>query len=211
MIYTRVDFYQDTCNTTKSTYIDRMAESGTEYVYQWIHAFPPALFIDVEGEYEIIKADDIDSSFKGNFYNLFDCQAARFTVKNMASSLISGTDSCIAVLGSTKTGGVYYPVEFHKSLGLGACWGAAYKSWYNTEGFDDDSWYLGMIMMGDPVIRMYNASASDLAAGSRSLSNMIPISDEEKDEIYLQLRDFSPPSGLAADLLEDLQQSGNDH
>ena len=193
LIYSNVSFYQDDENTTKSSYIERMTNSGSEYVYQWIHAQPSALFIDVGDNYEIFKTDDISlNNVKGNFYNLFDCQAARFTVRNLAQNYLVNTDSCIAVLGSTKTGGVYYPVEFHKSLGLGACWGAAYKSWYNTEGYTDDMWFLGMIIMGDPAIRPQNASGADMTGGSRSVSNLVPISSEEKEEMFLKLQNFEP-------------------
>ena len=211
-IYGGVEFCQDENDTTRSAYLDRISTGGYEYIYQWIHAYPPALFIDVGGEYEIVKADDIEQAdFKGNFYNLFDCQAARFTVKNIASNLISGTDSCIAILGSTKTGGVYYPVEFHKALGQGACWGAAYKHWYNTEGYTDDSWYLGIMIMGDPAIRLHNAAQADLATGSRAVSNMIPISDEEKEELFLGLRNFDAPSNLPAELIREIEQSLSDY
>ena len=211
-IYSTVEFYQDENNTTRSAFLENTSANGFEYIYQWIHAFPPALFIDVEGDYEIIKADDIGSrGFNGNFYNLFDCQAARFTVKNIASNLITDTDSCIAILGSTKTGGVYYPVDFHKALGQGACWGAAYKYWYNNEGHTDDSWYLGIITMGDPAIRMYNGSGADLSSGSRSVSNLIPMSDEEKQELFTGLQDFSPPEDLPSDLREEIERSGNDY
>lgn len=211
-IYGSIDFYQDTGNTTRSGYLSKMSDSGAEYVYQWIHAYPPALFVAVDDSYEIIKADDfIQNDLKGNFYNLFDCQAARFTVKNIANSYLTKTDSCIAILGSTKTGGVFYPIEFHKSLGLGACWGAAYKSWYNTEGCKDDKWNLGMIIMGDPTIRPHNAAGSDLSSGSRSVSNIIPISEETKEEMYFQMKDFTPPDDLSEELLSDIEQSLHDY
>jgi hypothetical protein len=192
-IYGTVSVYQDTDDTTRSAYQSKMTGEGAEYVYQWIHAYPPVLFVDVDGSYEIIKSEDIAAgNFKANFYNLFDCQAVRFTVKNLASSYLTETDSGIAVIGSTKTGGMYYPVEFHKALAAGGCWGSAYKAWYNTNGWIDDKWFLGMIIMGDPAIRPYNASGADMSKGSRSVSNIIPLSEEVKDEMYLKLRDFEP-------------------
>ena len=206
-IYGSVSMFQDDSDTTRSSYQSMMTDTGAEYVYQWIHAYPPVLFIDVDDNYEIIKSQDIeDKNFKGNFYNLFDCQAARFTVKNLAGSYLNETDTCIAVVGSTKTGGMYYPVEFHKALAAGGSWGAAYKLWYNTSGWDDDKWFLGMIIMGDPAIRPHNASGSDLSKGSRAVSNVIPISDETKNDMYLQMRDFIPKKELPQDLRFEVDQ-----
>ncbi|MBI9108639.1 MAG: hypothetical protein JEZ04_17980 [Spirochaetales bacterium] len=211
-IYGSVSTFQDSGDTTRSSYLSMMLNEGSEYVYQWIHAYPPVLFIDVDGNYEIIRSQDIgDGTFKGNFYNLFDCQAARFTVRNLAASYLNTTDSGIAVIGSTKTGGMYYPVEFHKALASGGCWGSAYKAWYNTNGWADDEWFLGMIIMGDPAIRPYNAAGSDLSKGSRSVSNIIPLSDERKDEMYLQLRDFKPSTELPVDLQSEIEQRLNDY
>ncbi len=210
-IYGSVELYQDDGNTTKSAYLDKLTSGGSEYVYQWIHAFPPALFIDVDDNYEIIKTEDIaNNNVKGNFYNLFDCQAARYTVNNLADYYLTQTDSCIAILGSTKTGGVYYPVEFHKSLGLGACWGAAFKSWYNTEGYADDTWFLGIITMGDPAVRPYHASGSDMSKGSRSVTDIVPVSDEEKEKMYINLMDFAPSQLLPEDLMYEIEQSLHD-
>lgn len=210
-IYGSVSIYQDGEDTARTDYTGRMIAEGSEYVYQWIHAYPPVLFVDVDGSYEIITSKDIeDSNFKGNFYNLFDCQAARFTVKNLASTYLNKTDSAIAVVGSTKTGGMYYPVEFHKALASGGCWSAAYKAWYNVNGYVDDKWFLGMIIMGDPAIRPYNASGADMSRGSRSVSNVIPLSEEAKDEMYLQLRDFEPAAELPADLLDEINKSLSD-
>jgi len=210
-IYGSVSFYQDPEDTTRAAYQSKMTGTGAEYTYQWIHAYPPVLFVDVDDGYEIIRSTDISSNnFKGNFYNLFDCQAVRFTVKNLAESYLNHTDSGIAVIGSTKTGGMYYPIEFHKALAVGGSWGSAYKTWYNLNGKFDDSWFLGMIIMGDPAIRPHNAAGSDLSKGARSVSTIIPIPDEVLDEMYLQLRDFDPGGDLSDEFDFEKEQNLND-
>lgn len=190
-IYNNVNFYEDHDDTTKYAYLNRMTSTGSEYVYQWIHANPSALFFDIGDSYQVMGTEEIiNNNTKGNFYNLFDCRAALFTVDSLAQNYLTRTDSCIAVLGSTKTGGVYYPVEFHKAIGFGACWGAAYKSWYNIDGRNDDLWFLGIIIMGDPAIRPFNGSGADIAGGSRSISGLIPVSEEELDGMFHSLQDF---------------------
>ena len=208
IIYGSVTTYQDSTDTTRAAYNGKMLGGGSEYTYQWIHAYPPVLFIDTGEEYEIIRSSDIQANnYRSNFYNLFDCQAAKFTVKNLAESYLMGTDSAIAVVGSTKTGGMYYPVEFHKAIAAGGCWGAAYKVWYNNAGRYDDTWFLGMIIMGDPAIRPRNAGGADLSKGSRAVANIIPIPDEQKEEMYLGLRDFAPEQDLPDSLKREIEEA----
>ncbi len=190
-LYSSVTILQDPETTLRESYIEQVTGNGYEFVYQWVHAAPPVLFFDEGDTYDLMRASDIGANnLKANFYNLFDCQAARFTVNNLASNYLLETDSAISVVGSTKTGGIYYPIEFNKALGEGACWGAAYRVWYNNSGYTDDNWFLGMIIMGDPAIRPYHASGADIAEGSRSISTIIPLSEEETDRMFLQLRDF---------------------
>jgi len=31
-------------------------------------------------------------------------------------------------------------------------WGEAYQAWYNEEGKHNDFWYLGVVIMGDPLL-----------------------------------------------------------
>ncbi|MDC7125484.1 MAG: hypothetical protein PQJ46_07945 [Spirochaetales bacterium] len=207
-IYSSVDYYQTTLNTTRASYENKLTQTGVEYVFQWIHAYPTALFVDEGDNYNLIKTEDIaTSSFNANFYNLFDCKAARFTVDNVAESYINQTESCIAIMGSTKAGGVYYPVEFHKAIAAGYSWGEAYKKWYNNIGCEDDSWYLGIVIMGDPTIHPYHATGTNLSKSSRSISDIIPLSKSEKEKLYNKFIDFETSEVLPEEIRATLEKN----
>ena len=65
-----------------------------------------------------------------------------------------GTDHGLAILGSTKVGAAQGSRVFHAGLATGHSWGEAYRLWYNTEGKQYDDWHLGMVIMGDPLLRI---------------------------------------------------------
>ncbi|MBW2586806.1 MAG: hypothetical protein JRD92_07675 [Deltaproteobacteria bacterium] len=90
----------------------------------------------------------------GSFYNLFNCSAARFDNPNLAQVYTVGTDHGLAILGSTKVGSAQGSRVFHGGLAAGHSWGEAYRLWYNTKGKQNDEWHLGMVIMGDPLLRI---------------------------------------------------------
>jgi len=70
----------------------------------------------------------------------------------------------LATLGSTKTGGIFNPEVMNIALAAGDSWGKGYQMWVNDiwANHDDygmdrnfiDSWWLGMMIQGDPTLRL---------------------------------------------------------
>ncbi len=174
--------------TVKSNYISALTTSGAEYVYQWIHSYPPLLAVEGNNSNEYIHTSDIlSNNFKGLFYNLFNCSAARFTQDNLAMTYLLRTDYGLATIGSTKVGGNYYPKVFHNVLAENGTWGDAYKAWYNYYGVNDDKWFLGMIILGDPMLVV----SREIQKGLQTMAvGIVPPSVEEIEELGNKILEF---------------------
>lgn len=151
-IYNTVDLISDLSATTRAAYINKMTTGGAEFVYQWIHSSPTTLYVSGTGGGQISTFNIASNNFQGSFYNMFDCSACRFTQTNLGMTYLMSTDYGLATIGSTKTGGIYAPGTFHSSLASGHTWGESFRLWYNATGRWDDEWYLGIIIMGDPLL-----------------------------------------------------------
>lgn len=177
-MYDSVRIREKASETLKDDYLYNVAYEGADYVYQWIHATPTSLYISDGSSYSTFRYSEIEQyNTKGRFINMFNCKGARFTQANLAMAYLNGTDTGLAVTGSTKVGGNYYPLEFHRTLTAGSSWGNAYKSWYNYFGRNDDEWFLGMIILGDPTLRIIDAEV-DRSITRNSFSQLVPPDDE---------------------------------
>jgi hypothetical protein len=159
-LYSAVDVIQDVADSTLDNYLAKLTGDGAEFVYQTIHASPFWISfaeLDEQGKptFRPLYAPDIPKhNLKGSFYNLCNCYAARFTVNNLAEQYTVGTDYGLAVIGSTKEGHIQDSRVFHEYLVLGARWGEAYQGWFNEVGKRSDTWHLGMVLMGDPLLSL---------------------------------------------------------
>jgi hypothetical protein len=159
-LYSNVNVLQDEADSTFANYLARLTGSGAEFVYQWIHSAP--LFLSIHDQDEqgklfyskVLSRDIAKHDLKASFFNLFDCSAARFTGENLAEEYVVATDYGLAAIGSTKTGAVNDPHFFHENLVLGRRWGEAYQMWFNEVGKRNDAWHLGIVLMGDPLLRL---------------------------------------------------------
>ena len=161
-------------NTTKTTYLDYFDKGGAEFVYQWIHSDPQELYFNDNYSpnpaniltIEAIRAAD----FNGSFYNLFNCSASKYTEEggNLADTYLKGKNG-LATVGSTKVGGMFNPEAMYEALVNGESWGAAYQTWandlwanYKSYGFNKpyvDTWWLGMMIQGDPTLTLTDKKA----------------------------------------------------
>ena len=190
-IFNNVEIIEDFPITVKDIYINKLKNQSFDYVYQWIHSNPYALYIENNNRYEPISTFDINSlNIRGLFYNLFDCKAAKFTGTNIGMTYLTKTDYGLAVLGSTKIGGNYFPVEFHRILSLGGSWGSAYKAWYNSFGTTSDKWFLGMVILGDPTLKL-NRNATQMLNTSGNIQTVIPPDTNKLNSIYSEMISFS--------------------
>ena len=186
-----VTLVENISDTVKPEYVE--AVSGEyRYVYQWIHAVPYSLYIQEDDDYKAVTVLDVENGLIGSgFYNMFNCKGARFSEDNLGMTYLTDTDGGLAALGSTKIGGNFEPLEFHRSLSAGLSWGKAYMNWYNRTGAYDDAWYLGMVILGDPTLKVNAAAAESRGVkGGTALSELVPPSDEEKAEHLQNLQRF---------------------
>lgn len=163
-IYTIVDVILDIEESTKATYIERLTGGGAEYVYHYIHASPNNLFIYVKPASHLIHRTQIGWSpfsppalayeLEFSFINMFSCEAVRLTVPNLGMSMVFQTDYGLAVIGSTKYGGIFNPFDFHANLAQGTPWGESFRHWYNLIGKGNDEWHLGIVILGDPLLTL---------------------------------------------------------
>ena len=96
------------------------------------------------------------------FYNLFCCGALRFTDENcLGNAYILDTNSpSLSVLGSTKSGSMLNFNDFYQAIGDCCSFGEAFKIWFEDQypysddpgGYNEVSWYYGMIILGDPTL-----------------------------------------------------------
>ena len=186
-----VTLVEDPPDTLKPAYVEEVT-GNYRYVYQWIHAVPYSLYIQENDEYKAVTVLDVKREpLKNGFYNLFNCKGARFSEDNLGMAYLTATEGGLAALGSTKVGGNFEPLEFHRSLSAGLSWGKAYMNWYNQTGVYDDSWYLGMVILGDPTLKVLPAAAeSRNVKGGSALSELVPPSDEEKAKHLQNLLQF---------------------
>lgn len=187
-IYDSISIIEENDETLRSNYINQLSETGADYIYQWIHAYPPILCVEENDSFEYIFTSDINANnLKGLFYNLFNCSASRFTENNLAMSYLMKTEYGLATIGSTKVGGNYYPKVFHYVLSRNGSWGDAYKAWYNNYGVTDDHWFMGMVILGDPMLTVSKKMVKKLIADPMTV---IPPTQHEIGELTEKLTQF---------------------
>lgn len=155
-IYDDVTISYDTNTTTKTEYSSYLSGSGAEYVNQLVHAAYNMLYFSHHGSYQTMSlAELISLNPKACFYNLFNCSGCMYIEDNLGMSYVMRTDKGLAVMGSTKTGGNYYPHSFNQALSKNKTWGQAFVSWWNSGGNSlEDKWKLGLVILGDPMLRI---------------------------------------------------------
>ncbi|MBU0926480.1 MAG: hypothetical protein KKA67_01920 [Spirochaetes bacterium] len=204
-IFPRVVIFEGEADTDRAGYVSKLSSRPSAYVYQWVHASPDTLFFAVPAGYEPFTISDIpEAPPQGLFYNLFNCKAARFVSPNLGMRYLTETPYGLAVQGSTKIGGNYYPVEFHRSLARGRTWAQAHADWYNLYGVESDEWFLGMAVLGCPVVRLPGAKARGYATNgyaasgattARGLPSEIPEPFSDEPELFEGLVRFSESLG----------------
>lgn len=159
--------------TGRQDYLDVMSrDGGAEFVYQWIHSDPQSIYFDDNfspNPQNLLTLEELVArEVQGSFYNLFDCSISRYTEPdgNMATEYVHG-EKGLATVGSTKTGGIFNPGVLHRALRDGGGFGEALRLWFNdtwgyrySYGFDEeffDGWWLGMMVQGDPLLRLTSA------------------------------------------------------
>jgi hypothetical protein len=184
-IYATVHVISDLEESSKPKYLELLSGGGAQFVYHWIHATPNNLLIYVDEVAQLIHRTQIGWSpylppslahnLEASFMNMFSCEAARFTVPNIGMAMMFQTDYGLAVVGSTKNGGIWRPDELHTNLAYGTPWGESFRLWYNSFGRLNDEWHLGMVIFGDPLLT--------LSGDVGDLMKRVPRKDSTPEEI----------------------------
>ncbi len=134
--------------------------------YQWTHIsvhgassaqyFGPGGFGD--GFLFSSHIREVPPSF--NFYNLFVCSGAKWTARdNLATTYTFSGNYSLAVIGSTKTGGMMDCEYFYSPLSKNETLGESLVHWFSnvlnsdsTAGSKYLEWYYGLTIIGDPLL-----------------------------------------------------------
>jgi hypothetical protein len=153
-IYSQVDVYQSSSQTTADYYKDRL-EHGYEFVHLMSHSSPWGhTFKDGGGYAGTVMAPEISCINPVNvFVQLFACSNCRWTEPNcLGNWYLFGTDNGLLAMGATKTGSMLSFDEFYGPIGEGDIPGIAFRKWFSNVGIYDRAWHYGCVLLGDPTI-----------------------------------------------------------
>jgi len=175
-IYAVVDVVKDTNLSTRQQYSDYLSGSGAEYVMQLIHASYEKLYFDHIGTYQTMSISEmLNLNPKARFYNLFDCSACNFEHDNLGMNYVMKTSYGLAVMGTTKTGGNYYPQSFNQALAEGKTWGESWVRWWQSgASYIDWKWKMGLVIYGDPMLQVNKTASKSEAAGTKARTIIDP-------------------------------------
>jgi len=115
------------------------------------------------------------------FYNLFSCGPGRFTDKNyLAGSYIFHTTYGLITIASSKSGSMLYFKDFTEPLGEGKSIGEAFYLWFKKQAPYQEwekEWYYGMVICGDPTLRLIHESTNTPSIKIVKPSNSIYLFD----------------------------------
>lgn len=88
------------------------------------------------------------------FLNLFQCSGTRFFEPNYCGGCyIFGPQNGLLAIGSAKVGSMLHFDDFYGPLNTGITIGEAFRQWFAQWGITDPSWFYGMCICGDPLLK----------------------------------------------------------
>lgn len=150
-------------------YMRRIASNSYSFVHLWAHSHWTYHIFDLgeETKKHLYQNDIYRSRNTPMMYNLFCCSATRWTEKSYLGGayLFGPKSNTLALVGSTKVGSMYDSAPFHGLLAYGLSIGESYFTWWdmrphlmrtNSHSDEDISWYYGLTILGDPLVRLVN-------------------------------------------------------
>jgi len=155
-LYRTVDLVSDPGESTLDNYVQRLTEHGAEFVLQMMHSGVTYLVFEGVGG-GMLRSDEIrDYNFRSSFVHLWNCFSGRFVRdSNLAMIYTVENDRGLAAIGSTKKGAVRRQEILHGRLAQNETVGEAFRYWYNSYGHTDDTWALGIVVFGDPMLTVW--------------------------------------------------------
>ena len=148
----------------KNLYVSYLQNNSYEFIQMASHSYPNRHLFDSNGDTTLCSEDIYSLNKKSIGYNLFCCSACRwtnsFSEQCLGESYLYGIDNnteALAVIGSTKVGGMLGFDDFYTPLGNQKCIGEAYKMWWvdhcgTYHSKSEKLWFYGMTILGDPLV-----------------------------------------------------------
>ncbi|MFX1255590.1 MAG: hypothetical protein ACFFCZ_28565 [Promethearchaeota archaeon] len=155
---THTAIHTPTTWTNASDWLNNRLSQDYEWAHLCVHSSVTGHFFGPSGSGEgtasSMQITNVPPSF--NFYNLFACHAAQWTSANCLATtyLFSGSYS-LAVVGSTKSGGMLGGSYFYDPLGQNKTIGQGFHDWFQyitTYTSYYLEWFYGMCILGDPFL-----------------------------------------------------------
>jgi len=159
---------------TKTDYLTRrLPDIFYGFVQIWTHA--TYLYHDFYSGGACTEAEVRAGKPQALAYNIDGCHACDWAAGLGraflgGSYLFSGSASSLAVIGTTKVGGMLGFEEFYRSLGENSCLGRAFSDWFTsrlTSGQEMGyilGWHYGMTIVGDPLVTLVAVRGQDPAS-----------------------------------------------
>jgi hypothetical protein len=176
----------------KADYLNRINDETYEFVQLASHSSSTSHHPFDGSTGNCIYGHEIFSNgVKSLGFNLFCCSACRWISGTSTDGFLAGdyiyspNSDALAVVGSTKPGGMYPFNDFYASLGQGNTIGQALVDWWSTYSMSNYSfqqklcWNFGLTIIGDPLVNFYhctNATCMDQITLSSYDSSNSPIS-----------------------------------
>lgn len=156
-------------NISAGDYLSKITSGQYSFVHLWAHSHWTYHMFGQEdiNESYLFQSEIYASPIKALMYNLFCCSATRWTEKSYLGGayLFGPKSNTLALVGSTKVGSMYDSAPFHGLLAYGLSIGESYFTWWdmrphlmrtNSHSDEDISWYYGLTILGDPLVRLGN-------------------------------------------------------
>ena len=143
-----------TTTTTAADYKNKLTHLY-EFVHVFVHSWPYEHLFGPggSGEGKVNYTDILSINTKALFYNLYACSAANFSYTNNLASQYLFSNNTLAVIGSSKEGGMTMNSYFYTPLSTGKIFGEAMRLWYwNPLHGPSDPISIGMTLLGDPLL-----------------------------------------------------------
>ena len=153
--YTNITCISTNAVTTATDYKSRLTHTY-EFVHVFVHSWPYEHMFGPGGygtEGKVNCSDILSINTKSLFYNLYACSAANFSNTNNMGNQYLFSNNTLAIVGSTKEGGMTMNSYFYTPLSQGKIFGEALKLWWwNPLHGPSDPISVGMVLLGDPLL-----------------------------------------------------------
>ena len=151
--------------TTASDWLNTRVTQDYQWGHLAAHSSPTTHYFGPGGSGEgTVTSSQIHAAPPSfNFYNLFCCSGAKWTIADDlgVTYTFSGSYS-LASIGSSKTGSMLDNDEFYGPLGQNLTLGESLRDWFSESltpngeaGAGYLEWYYGMNIIGDPLLSIY--------------------------------------------------------